>query len=73
MIKILLSFLKFLGTAINFLISTVNSLFSLIANIPTYIQWLVGVVAVLPEILIPFIVASISIYAVLFILGRESS
>ena len=73
MIKILLSILGFITSLVKYLISMFTSLISLIVKIPSYIAWLVEVVAVLPAILIPFIVASISVYAVLFILGRQSS
>lgn len=73
MIKILLSILNFLGSIITFIINTFTSLISLIAKIPVYIAWLVEAVAILPAVLIPFILASISVYAILFILGRTSS
>ena len=57
------------------LLGTFGSLFTFfwnfISKLPSFILFLTNSIALLPMILIPFITAAISIYVVLFIVGRN--
>lgn len=64
------SFFNLFNSLVNFIISSVESLFTLISNIPVYLEFLVSGISYLPSIIIPFAVATISLYVVLFIIGR---
>lgn len=54
----------------SFVVSTLQSLFVLLSNIPSYINFLVNTFTIVPAIILPFLLASISIYVVYLILGR---
>ena len=54
-----------------FVIHTVQSLVFLFTRIPTYTAFLINSINVLPVVILPFVTASISIYVVLFVLGRN--
>lgn len=56
--------------AISFLIHTITSMVSFVAHIPAYISFTTSAINVLPAMLIPFAVAGISAYVVLFIINR---
>lgn len=70
MVQIFNSFLTIISSLMSFLIHTITSLVSLIAHVPVYVSFLVASINVLPAIVIPFALASISLGAVLFMLGR---
>ena len=59
------------ASLIAFVWNAISSLFNLISKLPTFVLFLTNSVALLPVILIPFIVAAISIYVVLFVIGRN--
>lgn len=68
-------FLKtFVDTALSlltFVWHALVSLFNLLSKLPMFVLFLTNSVALLPLILIPFITAAISIYVVLFIVGKN--
>lgn len=70
MISILQSFVQTVSALIMFVINSISSLLRLIVHIPEYVAFLTTSINVLPAIIIPFALASISLGAVLFILGR---
>lgn len=53
-----------------FLINTITSLLSLVAHLPAYLSMITSSLAVLPTIIIPFALAGVAVFAVLFVLGR---
>lgn len=57
---------------VQFVINTIESFVNLISKIPQYTAFMVQAIGLLPAIMIPFAIASISIYVVLMILGRNS-
>lgn len=59
-----------INVLINFIVSSVESLISLISNIPTYLNFLISGISFLPQLFIPFAIATLSLYIVLFIIGR---
>lgn len=58
-------------TVINLGIHMIESFIHLFTMIPTYVNFLISSINVLPVVLIPFITASISLYVILFVLGRN--
>lgn len=71
MFSILSAIANTIVTLVTFIISALNSFIQLIINIPDYFQFLVNSINLLPTIIIPFAILSVSIYIVLFILGRK--
>ena len=54
-----------------FVISTFNSLMVLLTNIPNYLTFLINSFSVVPLVVFPFLLASISIYVVYLVIGRN--
>ena len=73
MINLLKSIVDTIFALVQFLINTVESLLNLLAHLPNYISFLVTSINVLPSVIIPFALASISINVVYLILGRSRS
>ena len=71
MINIFNSILDIITSLIGFVINTITSLIVLIGHIPTFVSFATSSAAFLPTMVLPFVLASISIYVVLFILGRS--
>lgn len=71
----ILNFLKSIGSLIvslvSFIMQMIESLGTLITQIPAFISFLSASVTILPAVIIPFVLASISIYVVYLIVGRE--
>lgn len=55
---------------VQFLINMITSLVNLIAHIPAYVAMITSSLTVLPTLIIPFALAGVSLFVVLFILGR---
>lgn len=70
MLSVLRSMLETIVALVGFVTHAISSLVTLIAHIPVYTAFLVSSINVLPAIIIPFAIASVSLGAVLFILGR---
>ena len=74
MLDILMSLLSTVSVLIKLVIETVTSLLLFITKIPTFTAYLTTLIGyVIPTAILPFITLSISIYLVLFLLGRSSS
>lgn len=71
MIGILNSFLDIITSFVGFVINTFTSIIVLIGHIPTFVSFATSSAAYLPTMVLPFVLASVSIYVVLFILGRS--
>lgn len=72
MIKLLQSIVDTVVSLVSFVIHTVTSLLNLIAHIPSYVSFLTVSIGYLPSIIMPFAIASVSIYVVFLILNRGS-
>ena len=72
MIGLLRSIVDTITAVLGFFVHTVTSLINLLAHIPTYVDFLVTSIGFLPAIIMPFAIASVSIYVVFLILGRNS-
>ncbi len=71
MLDFLKTFVDTIGSLFTFIFNVISSLFNLISKLPTFVLFLTNSVALMPMILIPFVMAAISIYVILFILGRN--
>lgn len=71
MISIFITILNVISSIIHLIINVINGLISLIIHIPTYISFLTVTIGFLPALIIPYLIASVSIYVVLFIIGRK--
>lgn len=72
-LDVLVSIVEMIGTIFRFLINTVTSLIALIVNIPTYLTFIINSINVLPQFLIPFMLAFVSIVVVQYLLNRKAS
>lgn len=70
MIEILKSIVDTIVTVVTFFIHTIESLISFFLHIPQYSAFLISSVNVLPAVIIPFAIASISLYIMLLVIGR---
>lgn len=71
MINLLRSIVDFIIAIVSFIVHTIGSLLNFITLIPEYASFLVQSLNVLPAVFIPFAIASVSIYVVLFIINRK--
>jgi len=71
MLEFIKTLLGTFGSLFTFFWNFISSLFNLFSKLPSFILFLTNSIALLPMILIPFITAAISIYVVLFIVGRN--
>lgn len=71
MINLLQSILDIVTTVITFFIHSIESLISFFINIPTYTAFLINSINILPSVVIPFAIASISLYVMLMVIGRN--
>lgn len=70
MLNLLSSIGNIIVSLIQLVISTINSFVNLIVNIPTYITFLTSSIGFLPDIVIPFALATVALWVVLFMIGR---
>ena len=70
MIEFFKSIVDVVTSLLHFAVHTVTSLIALITRIPTYISFLISSISFMPEIVYPFIVASLSVLVVLLIVNR---
>lgn len=59
-------------TLVNLVVHTVQSFLHFMLMMPTYSSFLTSAINVVPSIFIPFLLASISLYIVLFVIGRQA-
>lgn len=71
MLDLLKSLIDIIVNLVNFVINTINSLINFILNIPNYLNVLTASISYMPILLIPFALASVSVYVVLFLIDRR--
>lgn len=71
MINLLTSIVNTIVSLVAFVVHALESLFSLITRIPTFISILVTSIGFAPNVIMPFAMATVSISVVLFIVGRN--
>lgn len=71
MLDALMSIIEAIQSAIQFLINTVTSLASFIAQIPTNLAFLTTALNLIPSVIIPFGLAGITTYIVLLLIDRR--
>jgi len=71
MIELFKSLLQVVTTVITFFIHSIESLIAFFLNIPTYSAFLINSVNLLPSVVIPFAVASISLLIIMLVIGRN--
>lgn len=70
MISLIQSIVDVIKSLVQFLIHSIDSFLNLLFHIPTYVSFLTVSIGYLPSIIIPFAIASVSIYVVFLILNR---
>ena len=70
MIDLLSSIVGTISSLVQLVISTITSFINLIVNIPTYVTFLTNSIGFLPDLVVPFALVTISLYVVLFLIGR---
>lgn len=71
MIEALRSLIDTIIALVSFFTHAIFSLFVFISKIPQYVVFLSASLNTLPEVIIPFAVASVSVYVLYFVLNRE--
>ena len=72
MITLLQSIVDTVVSLVGFLIHSIGSLLNLVAHIPSYVSFLTVSIGYLPTIIMPFCIASITIYVVFLIINRKA-
>lgn len=70
MIDTLRSILDIVSSLIGLVINIITSLINFMTKIPQYSAFLITSINLLPAVIIPFALIGISIYIVLFVIGR---
>ena len=70
MLSLLQNIAEIIITAVTLIIHIIESFVNFILNIPNYTAFLISSVNILPSVLIPFVVASISIYVIYLLIDR---
>lgn len=73
MINMIKSLVDIITNLLTFIGSIIVSFTNLLLNIPKYILFIQTNLTILPNIIIPFVFGSLSIYIIFLILGRNSS
>lgn len=71
MIQLFQSIVETISAVVSFFIHSITSLFNLLGHIPQYVAFMTSSINVLPAVIIPFAIASVSIYVVFLVLGRN--
>lgn len=71
MIALLSRIAEIIITLVTLIINTLTSFINLLTHMGSYSTFVISTINTLPAVLIPFATASISLYVVLFILGRR--
>lgn len=72
MINLLQSIIDTIRNLVTFIVHFIDSLIKLFTHIPTYISFLTTSINYLPTLIMPFAIASISLYVVFLMLGRNN-
>lgn len=70
MLSLLSSIANTIVSLVQLVISTIDSFVNLLLEFPTYITFLSTSIGFLPDLVVPFALATISIIVVLFMIGR---
>lgn len=71
MLDALTSIIGAIQSAIQFLFNTINSMVDFISNIPQYVNFLTTSFTLIPSVILPFAVASVTTYVVLLLIDRR--
>ena len=71
MISLLQSIVDTVVSLVAFLLHSIESLLNLLLHIPSYVSFLTVSLGYLPSLVLPFALASVSIYVVFLVLGRN--
>lgn len=71
MIDLIQSIVDVLTSIVNFVWNTLVSFITLLGHIPTYVDFLVSTFSHLPTAVMPFCIASVSVYVLFVVLGRN--
>lgn len=71
MISLLQSIVDTVISLVAFLLHSIESLLNLLLHIPSYVSFLTVSLGYLPSLVLPFALASVSIYVVFLVLGRN--
>lgn len=71
MLDILASFGEMVLALVDFVINAITSLFTFVANIPVYFNFITVLIASLPPWLLPYTVAGISLTVVAMLIQRK--
>lgn len=70
MLSLLSSFINTVVSLVSFVINSIQSIIDLIARFPTYISYITTGIGFTPSIIQPFLLASLSLYIIFFIINR---
>lgn len=71
MLNLLSQIVNTIIAIVSFFVHSIESFINLLLHLPSYVTFLTQAIGFLPALLIPFATASISIYIVLMIVGRN--
>lgn len=72
MLNLLKGIIDMISNFVGFVTSIIESFVNLLINIPTYLLFVQTNMRVLPNIILPFVLGSLSIYIIFLILGRNN-
>lgn len=72
MLDILSQLVNTIGALVTFVLHAITSFIAFIAYIPSYLMFITQSIALMPSILIPYATACISVYVILFMIGRNT-
>ena len=70
MLSLLSSFINTVISLVNFVVNSIQSIIDLITKFPTYISYITSGIGFTPTLIQPFLLASLSIYIIFFIIDR---
>ncbi len=70
MIKLLSSIVNTISSIVSFIVSSIQAFTNILLNIPNYLTFITTSIGFMPTIFIGFLLATISIYVVFFIIDR---
>ncbi len=71
MLNLLSEFANSLIAIIQFVWNTITSLMDFLVHIPTYLNFVIQSISLIPNAIIPFALACIGIYVFLFTVGKD--
>lgn len=71
MIDLLRSIVDAIASVIVFFVHSIESLVGFFLNIPTYVQFISNSLVILPNVVVPFAIASVTLYVMLMVINRK--